>query len=213
MDLQSLPWYGQLLVFLLIGGIVFGVFYMLHYSDGQDQIAKLDRQIDNLEIEIKRAEKKEAQLKQIKEEKEAKEKVLEKLKEILPETKEIAQILRRVQSIISGARLRIQKWATQSEQRKEVYTAIPYAITVDGSYHNLGLFFDQLSKLKKIFTVNNLSIKPLPKPTSEFTITASFVASTYTYQESAAQTRKSKPSRRSRRSKDAGGDEDLKGVI
>jgi type IV pilus assembly protein PilO len=210
MDLQSLPWYAQLLVFLLIGGIMFGIFYMLYYSDNQDEIARLDKQIDQLEIEIKRAEKKEAQLKQIKEEKEAKEKVLEKLKEILPETKEIAQILRKVQSIVSGARLRIQKWSTLSEKRKEVYTAIPYGISVDGSYHNLGLFFDQLSKLKKIFTVDNLRIRPLAKATGEFTISASFTASTYTYQERASQSKSRKPSRRSRRSASS---DDLKGVI
>ena len=109
MDLQSLPWYAQFLVFLLIGGIVFGIFYMLHYSEGQTQIENLDRQIDRLEVEIRKAEKKERQIKQIREEKEAKEKILEKLKEILPEEKEIAQILRRIQGIITTARLKIQR--------------------------------------------------------------------------------------------------------
>jgi type IV pilus assembly protein PilO len=211
-NLQSLPWYGQLLVFLFIGGILFGIFYMLYYSDQQDQIAGLDRQIDTLETEIKRAEKKEAQLKQIKEEKEAKEKVLEKLKEILPETKEIAQILRKVQSIVSSARLKIQKWTTQAEQRKEVYTAVPFSISVDGSYHDLGLFFDQLSKLKKIFTVNNLTIRPLSKVTGEFTISASFIASTYTYHESTAQRGRSAPRSRGRQAA-GGGDDELKGAI
>jgi type IV pilus assembly protein PilO len=183
MDLQSLPVYGQFLVFLLIGGILFGIFYMVYYSDGESRIETLQSQIDSLEREIKKAEKKEMQLKQIKEEKEAKEKVLDKLKEILPEKKEISQILRRVQSIISGARLKIQRWTTQNEKRHEIYVEVPIAITLDGNYHNLGIFFDQLSKLKKIFTVNNLNIRPLPKMTSTFTVKASFTASTYTYRE------------------------------
>jgi type IV pilus assembly protein PilO len=183
MDLQSLPWYGQLLVFLLIGGIFFGVFYMVYYSDNQDRIKNMVDQIDALDQEIKKAEKKEAQLKQIQEEKAAKEKVLATLKEILPEDKEIAQILRKVQSIISGARLKIQKWTTLSERRKEVYVEVPISISLDGNYHNLGVFFDQLAKLKKIFTVNNLSIKPLNKMTNTFSVKASFTASTYTYRE------------------------------
>ncbi|MGD2084853.1 MAG: type 4a pilus biogenesis protein PilO [Candidatus Aminicenantes bacterium] len=199
MDLQSLPWYAQFLVFLLIGGIVFGIFYMLHYSDGQTMIENLDRQIETLEEDIRKAEKKERQLKQIKEEKEAKEKVLEKLKEILPEEKEIAQILRRVQGIITNARLKIQKWATQKDQRKEVYTEVPIAISLDGSYHNLGQFFDQLSRLRKIFTVNGLTISPIAKMTSLYTIRASFTASTYTYQKAAAAKRKAPPRRRRRR--------------
>jgi type IV pilus assembly protein PilO len=183
MDLQSLPWYGQLLVFLLIGGILFGVFYLVYYSDNQTRIEGMVKQIEGLDQEIKKAEKKEAQLKQIQEEKAAKEKVLASLKEILPEDKEISQILRKVQSIVSGARLKIQKWTTQGERRQEVYVEVPIAISLDGNYHNLGVFFDQLAKLKKIFTVNNLNIKPLNKMTTTFSVKASFTASTYTYRE------------------------------
>ena len=67
MDIQSLPWYAQLLVFLVVGGILFGIFYMLHYSDNQVTIERLDKQIDGVEREIKRAEQKEAQLPRIKE--------------------------------------------------------------------------------------------------------------------------------------------------
>ncbi|MCP5047198.1 MAG: type 4a pilus biogenesis protein PilO, partial [bacterium] len=183
MDLQSLPWYGQFLVFMVVGGILFGIFYMVYYSDNEDQIATLEQQIEVLERDIRKAEQKEMQLKQIKEEKEARERVLDKLKEILPEQKEISQILRKVQSIVSGARLKIQKWTTQSDRRQEIYVEVPISIVLNGNYHNLGVFFDQLAKLKKIFTVNNLSIKPLSRMTSTFTVKASFTASTYTYRE------------------------------
>lgn len=192
MDLQSLPWYGQFAVFLVIGGILFGIFYMVYYSDGETQIKNLTGQIDTLEREIKRAEKKEMQLKQIKAEKEQKEKVLAKLKEILPEENEISQILRKIQSIISGARLKIQNWKTQPKKRQEIYVEHPYGITLDGNYHNLGMFFDQLAKLKKIFTVNNLNIRPIPRMTSTFTVKATFTASTYTYQERKKKKRRGK---------------------
>lgn len=183
MDLQSLPWYGQFAVFLVVGGILFGIFYMVYYSDGENQITSFTNQIDELDREIKRAEKKQMQLSQIQAEKVQKEKVLAKLKEILPEENEISQIIRKIQSIISGARLKIQNWKTQAKRRQEIYVEHPYGITVDGNYHNLGMFFDQLAKLKKIFTVNNLNIRPIPRMTSTFTIKASFTASTYTYQE------------------------------
>jgi len=195
MELQSLPWYGQLLVFLLIGGIIFGIYYMVYYSDNQTRINGLDGQIEKLDREIKKAEKKERQISQIKAEKEAKEKVLAKLKEILPEENEISQILRKIQSIISGARLKIQKWTTQTPRRQEVYVEHPILISLDGNYHNVGVFFDQLSKLKKIFTVNNLTIKPMPKMTTTFSVQASFTAATYTYREKG----KPAPSRRGRR--------------
>jgi len=186
MDLKSLPWYGQFLVFLLIGGIAFGLFYMLHYSDVESQIDSTNKQIENLQSEIKKAEKKEAQLPQIREELAVKQKLLENLKEILPETQEVSQIVRKIQAILLAARLRIQSWTSQSHRKRKVYDEVPFQITLDGNYHNLGIFFDQVAKLKKIFTINNLSIKPLPKATGTFTIKASFTASTYTYREADA---------------------------
>lgn len=188
MDLQSLPWYGQLLVFLLIGGICFGIFYFAFYSDNEARIESLDGQIDTLDTEIKKAEQKEAQLPKIKQEKEQKEQLLDTLKEILPEQKEISQILRKVQSIISGARLKILRWSTQPDRRQEIYVEVPISIALDGNYHNLGVFFDQLAKLKKIFTINNLSIRPIPRMTSTFTVKATFTATTYTYREKKAAT-------------------------
>ena len=209
MDLQSLPWYAQFLVFLLIGAIVFGIFFMLQYSDGQSRIKNLDTQIDLLETEIKKAEKKEAQLKQIEDEKLAKEKVLEKLKEILPEQKEISQILRRVQGLISTARLKIEKWKTNNDQPKEVYVEVPFSISIEGNYHNLAMFFDQLSKLKKIFTVNNLAIAPLSKMSSIYSIKATFIASTYTYQEKKAAPAKKASKRSSKPSPSSGGGDEL----
>lgn len=183
MDLQSLPWYGQFLVFMLIGGIAFGLFYMLHYSDVETKIDGTVQQIDRLELEIRNAEKKEIQLPQIREEMALKEKALENLKEILPEQKEISQIIRKVQAILLAARLRIQRWTTRPERRRKVYNEIPIDIRLDGNYHNLGVFFDQLSKLKKIFTINNLRITAVPRSTTTFSIKANFTASTYTYRE------------------------------
>lgn len=183
MEIQNLPWYGQLLVFLLIGGILLGIFYYVHYSPTQDTISSIDTEIENIEREIKRAEQKESKLKMIREELETKQAVLEKLKGILPEKEEISSILKRIQTIITSARLRIEKYDPQSLRPREVYIENPISIVLDGNYHNLGIFFDQLSKLKKIFTVDNLAINPLGGMDREYTIKATFTATTYLYRE------------------------------
>ncbi len=186
MELQNLPWYGQLLVFLLIGGILFGIFYFAHYADTQTRIEGIESQIEILEREIRQLEKKKSKIKDMQAEVEQKKAVLEKLKEILPEKKEISQILKKVQSIITSARLDIQQWNTLPERGREIYNEVPFGITVEGNYHNLGMFFDQLSKLKKIFTVNSLSLKPLSKMSRAYTVKANFTAVTYTFREKGA---------------------------
>jgi len=196
MELQSLPWYGQLAVFLAIGLIVLGIFYYVHYSPNEEQIESIELEIENVEREIKRAEKKESKLKLIEEELETKQAVLEKLKAILPEKEEISQGLKKIQSIIASARLRIQKYDPQNLRPREVYTESPISIVLEGNYHNLGIFFDQLSKLKKIYTVDGLNVTPLSRADREYTIRASFTATTYLYRETA--TTKSSSRRRRR---------------
>lgn len=181
MELQNLPWYGQLLVFLLIGGILIGIFYFAYYSDNENRIKNLSTQIETLEKQIRDLEKKQSRIKEMQAEVAAKNAVLEKLKEILPETGEIAQNIKKIQAIITTARLDIQTWNTQGIRSQQFYLEHPYSISLEGNYHNLGMFFDQLSKLKKIFTVSDLSITPASKMTRSYTISASFVASTYTF--------------------------------
>jgi type IV pilus assembly protein PilO len=183
MEIQNLPWYGQFLIFLLIGGILTGIFYYVQYSPTQETIQNIDTEIENLEREIKRAEQKESKLKLIKEELETKQAVLEKLKAILPEKEEISGILKRIQSIITSARLRIERYDPQALRPREVYIENPISIALDGNYHNLGIFFDQLAKLKKIFTVDNLAINPMGGQDREYTIKATFTATTYLYRE------------------------------
>ncbi len=183
MELQNLPWYGQLVVFLIIGAILFGAFYYFYYSPNLDVIANLDKQITDLDREIQKGRDAQQKIDKIKEENENKKKVLEKLKSVLPERKEISQILKKIQSIITSARLEMLKFAPQREKQKDIVIEWPIVINVNGNYHNLGSFFDQISRLKKIFTINKLNIKPLKQMSPDRTINAGFVATTYIYHE------------------------------
>lgn len=184
MDIQSLPWYGQFLVFLIIGGILFGVFYFVYYSDKQKQIDLIQTEIEGVENEIAKAENMRDKEKMLQEEIDNKKATLDKLMEILPEKKEISKIIKDIQAILSEAKLNIQNWATQAAQQKnEFCMEHPYSITIEGNYHNLGIFFDQLSKLKKIFLVTRLTIRPLTILSNETTINANFTVCTYTSSE------------------------------
>jgi len=183
MEIQNLPWYGQLLVFLIVGAVLFGIFYFVIYSPTQDEIAAIVVQSERLEDEIRKAEKNESKLEKLKEEKALNEKILEDLKGILPEKKEVSQILRKIQAIASNARLKTSTFNFNKETNREIYLEWPIAISLEGNYHNLGIFFDQVARLKKIFTIDGLHITPLRSLSYDYTVTASFTATTYIYRE------------------------------
>jgi type IV pilus assembly protein PilO len=210
MELQNLPWYGQLAVFLLIGAALFGVFYFLVYSPAQDEINSVVARRETLDEEIRVAEKNESKLEKLKEEKVANEKILEELKGILPEKKEFAQHLRKIQAIASNARLKTSTFNFNQETARDYYFEWPIAISLEGNYHNLGIFFDQVSRMKKIFTVDRLQISPLNTSSYDYTIKADFVATTYIYREAPPQNPVAK--RAAARERPVAGDEGLGGI-
>jgi type IV pilus assembly protein PilO len=185
MDIQNLPWYGQLLVFLVVGVVFFGIFYFVIYSPTQDEISAIVVQSEKLQEEIRKAEKNESKLKKLEEEKASNEAVMEQLKGILPEKQEVSQILRKIQAIASNARLKTSTFIFNNENKRDIYLEWPIAISLEGNYHNLGLFFDQVARLKKIFTIDGLRISPLNSLSYDYTIKATFTATTYIYNESA----------------------------
>jgi type IV pilus assembly protein PilO len=185
MDIQSLPWYGQLLVFLVVGVVFFGIFYFIVYSPTQDEISSIIVQSEALQEEIRKAEKNESKLKKLEEEKASNEAIMEQLKGILPEKQEVSQILRKIQAIASNARLKTSTFTFNNENKRDIYLEWPIAISLEGNYHNLGMFFDQVARLKKIFTIDKLQISPLTSLSYDYTIKANFTATTYIYNESA----------------------------
>jgi preprotein translocase subunit YajC len=58
MEIQNLPWYGQLLVFLVVGVVLFGIFYFLIYSPTQDEVTSIVIQSEQLQEEKKPSMKK-----------------------------------------------------------------------------------------------------------------------------------------------------------
>jgi type IV pilus assembly protein PilO len=184
MDIQNLPWYGQLLVFLVVGVVFFGIFYFVIYSPTQDEISSIVVQSEKLQEEIRLGERNESKLKKLEEEKKNNAAILEDLKGILPEQQEVSQILRKIQAIASNARLKTLTFAPGNDSKRDIYLEWPIAISLEGNYHNLAMFFDQVARLKKIFTIDGLRISPLNSLSYDNTISASFTATTYIYSES-----------------------------
>ncbi len=184
MELERMPWIGQFLVFfLIIGGVGGWVFYYFLYGPNLEVIEGLNDDIAKLDRKIAEGKKAQKELNQIKERIALLRGEIEKKKKSLPEKEEIEQILKEIQNHISNSRLKMLSFVPKKFITKEDYFEKPIAISIEGGYHNLGVFFDRLSRLTKLFTVQYIKITPLKraKYSNEWTIKADFTASTYVY--------------------------------
>ena len=57
-------------------------------------------------------------------------------------------------------------------------------LQAEGTYHNLGYFFDQISKFPRIINISEISLKAKTPPEPNATIVADMTATTFVLQES-----------------------------
>ena len=83
---------------------------------------------------------------------------LEGLKAILPEEKDVADLLRRIQTMAAQSNLTIRHFRPRAITAKELHAEWPIELEVEGAYHNVGLFLDRVAKLPRIINVGALEM-------------------------------------------------------
>ncbi len=76
----------------------------------------------------------------------------------LPEDREIPALLSDIDTLARKSGLEVRKFQPLPEIMKEYYAEVPVQIVMDGTYHEVGIFFDRVSKLSRIVSVNDVVI-------------------------------------------------------
>jgi type IV pilus assembly protein PilO len=181
--LTRLPLAGQLGVAFLVAALICGGFYWFYYSDALQQEKRKEQQLADLQTQIRALEATANRLPEFQREVQALEARLETLKRILPPEKEMPDLMRRVQYLAAQSSLAIREFTPAPTVQKDFYVEVPVNVNVDGTYHNLGAFFDRISRMSRLVNVGNVKIKAQGTQTINNTIAVSVVATTYVYQE------------------------------
>lgn len=102
----------------------------------------------------------------------------------LPDKSEMDGLLTDVNQAGLGRGLEFELFKPGQETVAEFYAEMPIQIKVLGSYHDLGAFATDVSKLPRIVTLNNLSILPVNKEAKDGRLVLEAVAKTYRYLDS-----------------------------
>src|SRR5262245_6437320 len=187
-SLSKLPWYGQIGAFVVVSGLAVFGFWKFYVQEMQSDIDTRRTRLTALRADITKGVATARRLPQFQSEVAELERRLENLRAVLPEQKDVADILRRVQGLATQSSLTIQRFTPQEPKQEALYAALPFKLRAEGTYHNLGLFFDRISKFPRIIKVGESTIKPGPVQDSSASIEAECVATTFILQESKAPT-------------------------
>jgi len=180
-SLTKLSLGGQLGVSAVLAAIICGAFWYFWYSPALEEESRKTAQLEALQREIRALEVTANKLQEFQREVQLLEAQLETLKRILPPEKETPDLMRRVQSLASQSRLNIKTFTPAAEVMKDFYKEVPINVDVEGTYHDLGQFFDRVSRLARLVNMTNVKVKAQTNQTGSNTIAASGVATTYVY--------------------------------
>jgi type IV pilus assembly protein PilO len=195
LTLDDKPWWvGALVGVVLFGAILYGVkSYLIDPID--EKIRDAESKIAELDKKIEQGRAAERKLPQFREEVKRLELELEKLRRILPSTRNTEEIIKKIKSLVDQGdfnlrRLSFPKLGTAAGA--EPYAEWPITISVDGGYHNLAQLFNRLSNFSRIVNVEQVSIVALGRQI-EKTIAVDFVAKTFVYVEPKEAVKPAKP--------------------
>jgi type IV pilus assembly protein PilO len=182
LSLSKLPWHTQVGVFVVLSAAAVGAFYnwvardaMATIETRRVELATINQSIDRGLATAKRLPEFRGEVHQL-------EAQLERLRAVLPEEQDVADLLRRVQAMATQSRLTIRGFTPRPVTRRQMHAEWPIGLQLEGTYHDLGAFLERVSKFPRIINVGNIKISAPPQqngPSGPSTITAECTATAF----------------------------------
>jgi Tfp pilus assembly protein PilO len=180
LKLDDKPWYYALGVGLLIGAALAGAVHYAWFRGLNTDIKNKRAELEGLQQEIQKGRAAERKLSQFREEVKRLELELAKLLQILPSKRNTEELIKRIETLTRQGDFTLKKFTPGEFVPKEFYSEWPIDISLDGTYHNLALFFDRMSRFSRIINVEELRVGSLDNVPGK-SITANFIAKTFLY--------------------------------
>jgi type IV pilus assembly protein PilO len=178
-SLTKLPWYAQVGAFVALGLAGCGVFYYYYEVPAQADLASRRAQLALLHADIAKGLTTARKLPEFQAQVAELESRLDNLKAVLPDEKDAADLLRRMQTVATQSNLVIKSFKPSATVTKQMHAEWPIMLELDGTYHNLATFFDRVGRFTRIVNISGLDVKGKDKPDANTTITATCVATTF----------------------------------
>jgi type IV pilus assembly protein PilO len=189
LTLDDKPWWVGLLVGVVLAVAILWAVDSYVVKDIKREIADTDTAIAELDQKIQQGRAAERKLPQFREEVKRLELELEKLRRILPSTRNTEEIIQKIKSLVDQGEFTLNRLSfppfgenQSGEASNDAYVEWPISVAVDGRYHDLAILFNRLGNFSRIMNVENIRINARGDQETK-TITSEFTAKTFVYVE------------------------------
>lgn len=177
--LKNLKWHLQLLLLVSIASLLYFAVYYFVTSETRVEIAALTDQVSQLQAKNEAARIATQRINEFRALYASKAMEYEELKVLLPEQREITNVLQGLQDNANDSKLIVMRFSPKDDTQQDAITAKAVEVEVDSNFTNLRSFFDKMAKLPRIVSISDFKINQLEKQTAEKTVHAMFVLKAY----------------------------------
>lgn len=186
LNLKDKPWYIGGAVGLVLAIALWGVASWQFVTPQKKKVSQREATLTELQERIQKGRAAKAKLPQFREEVRRLELELDKLLRILPARRNTPEILRRIKALAEQGDINLKRFTPGGLSSRGFYSEWPIAIDLEGTYHNLALLFDRMSRFSRIINVGELKIQTARAGRGtdiDTTISAAFRVLTFVYEE------------------------------
>lgn len=178
-SLTKLPWQAQIGAFVLIASVGLGAYYYYYEMPARAEMTTREAKLAGLRHDVETGRATARKLQDFRRQVGELQARLDNLKAVLPDEKDAADLLRRMQTVAAQSNLTIKSFKPSPTVTKQLHAEWPINLELDGTYHNLAAFFDRVGKFTRIVNISGLDVKGKDKPEPNSTINASCIATTF----------------------------------
>ena len=178
-NLNSIPWYLRLSVFVVIALLVYGGFYYFVTSGTRKETKDLQEQIAVLQKANAEAQIASQRLNEFRTAYKNKQEELEELKALLPEQRELTKVLEGIQDRARSTSISLRKFTPKEDIQQDFYSGKRIDVAVQSTFAGLRAFFDQMAHYQRIVSITNFEIKQMEKQAASKTVDARFDLTAY----------------------------------
>ena len=165
-NLQTMPWYLRLLVFVVVAGVMYAGFWYFVTKPTRAETKVLNDEIAQLKPRNAQAQIASQRLNEFRAIFKTREEEYEELKALLPEQRELTMVLQGVQDRARANGLVLRKFLPKDEIQEGNYSGKRIEVSVTSSFASLRAFFEHLARYQRIVSVTNFELNQADKSAS-----------------------------------------------
>ena len=177
--LVNLRWYFQFILLSVIGAMVYMAVWYFVTSGTREEVAQLQDQVSQLKAKNETARVATQRINEFRALFASKNEEYDELKVLLPEQREITNVLSGLQDTANGSRLIVMRFSPRDDVTQDAIMAKPVEVEVDANFNNLRSFFDAMAKLPRIVSITDFKLNQTDKQSDNRTLHAQFLLSAY----------------------------------